>query len=330
MIIPKKEILYAPMLGTLGGGSARGFGRGRKGGLQPYFGSHYSGFTNNNPINVLASSTGSASSVGSSERHDALDFFADFANNVVYGGYNTIHKYTNAYPNHTSTYGGNDDYYRVNANNRVDLAGATNASLSSNGRGVTIAYMGASKTPVVLIGAAGDTHNTGNSNGGIYFFDLATGNNLGRMVYQHSDGPSVTPLADLAGLAWDGTHILAVTRTPIVSPQYPDGGVLHRLEMPNSVTQNGSLTVANEINIIAPVFYGLAWYGSGVYMGDNNNNGYVSKIALDFDNNSSSLLGPQAQYTMGDANNYSVALDYKNRRLLVGGYNATNLRSFGE
>jgi len=28
LIIPKKEILYAPMLGTLGGGSARGFGRG--------------------------------------------------------------------------------------------------------------------------------------------------------------------------------------------------------------------------------------------------------------------------------------------------------------
>ena len=28
MIIPKKEILYAPMLGTLGGGSARGMGRG--------------------------------------------------------------------------------------------------------------------------------------------------------------------------------------------------------------------------------------------------------------------------------------------------------------
>ena len=27
MIIPKKEILYAPMLGTLGGGSARGFGQ---------------------------------------------------------------------------------------------------------------------------------------------------------------------------------------------------------------------------------------------------------------------------------------------------------------
>ena len=29
LIFPKKEILYAPMLGTLGGGSARGFGRGR-------------------------------------------------------------------------------------------------------------------------------------------------------------------------------------------------------------------------------------------------------------------------------------------------------------
>lgn len=32
LIFPKKEILYAPMLGTLGGGSARGFGRGIGGG----------------------------------------------------------------------------------------------------------------------------------------------------------------------------------------------------------------------------------------------------------------------------------------------------------
>ena len=37
LIIPKKEILYAPMLGTLGGGSARGFGRGgSEGGLYAF------------------------------------------------------------------------------------------------------------------------------------------------------------------------------------------------------------------------------------------------------------------------------------------------------
>ena len=36
LIFPKKEILYAPMLGTLGGGSARGFGRGGGGGLYDF------------------------------------------------------------------------------------------------------------------------------------------------------------------------------------------------------------------------------------------------------------------------------------------------------
>ena len=34
-IIPKKQILYAPMLGSLGGGSVRGFGRGVGGGASP-------------------------------------------------------------------------------------------------------------------------------------------------------------------------------------------------------------------------------------------------------------------------------------------------------
>lgn len=34
LIFPKKEILYAPMLGTLGGGSARAFGRGAGGGIE--------------------------------------------------------------------------------------------------------------------------------------------------------------------------------------------------------------------------------------------------------------------------------------------------------
>jgi len=38
LIFPKKEILYAPMLGTFGGGSARGFGRG--GGGSPAVGEH--------------------------------------------------------------------------------------------------------------------------------------------------------------------------------------------------------------------------------------------------------------------------------------------------
>lgn len=35
LIFPKKEILYAPMLGTLGGGSSRGFGRGGGGKYRP-------------------------------------------------------------------------------------------------------------------------------------------------------------------------------------------------------------------------------------------------------------------------------------------------------
>ena len=35
-LIPKKQILYAPMLGSLGGGSVRGFGRGVGGGFSPY------------------------------------------------------------------------------------------------------------------------------------------------------------------------------------------------------------------------------------------------------------------------------------------------------
>jgi hypothetical protein len=35
MIFPKKEILFAPMLGTLGGGSMRSFGRGTGGGVDP-------------------------------------------------------------------------------------------------------------------------------------------------------------------------------------------------------------------------------------------------------------------------------------------------------
>lgn len=36
LIFPKKEILYAPMLGTLGGGSARGFGQGVSSGIELY------------------------------------------------------------------------------------------------------------------------------------------------------------------------------------------------------------------------------------------------------------------------------------------------------
>jgi len=72
LIIPKKEILYAPMLGTLGGGSARGFGRyaGGAGGPRLFvhsfqnFGDSYAGgevsttaFTSTTTANALQKTT---------------------------------------------------------------------------------------------------------------------------------------------------------------------------------------------------------------------------------------------------------------------------------
>jgi hypothetical protein len=343
-IIPKKpQILYAPMLGSLGGGSARGFGRGVGGGagIGPgYFGSQYSGFSNVSPILALTSSTGTEATgvTAANNRWDSLDTFFDFSGNKIWGAYNTVSYYSNfPYNNNNGTWSGSDTYYTIAANTRGDISGQNASGIAAGGRGLTIAYLSdASRTPVVVVGGNGDSHDSGHAAGGLFFFNYSTGAFLGRLIFEHSTGFSNRNISDLSGLAWDGEKLLVVARGSVNTPTYgATGSMLYRFTLPASITNsNASISIDQEVPLPHPLNYGLSWYGSGVYMASDLG-GYsgVSQIELNFSDGTSTLIGTAGKFNttaVPPEQIFSATVDYRNRRLVLGGYNLTEIRSFGE
>jgi len=81
MIFPKKEILYAPMLGTLGGGSMRSFGRGIGGDLYNFGSSPFlfRGSTNNSAPGVRAGIQLSAAVADYTNRYPSVSWYTDTA-----------------------------------------------------------------------------------------------------------------------------------------------------------------------------------------------------------------------------------------------------------
>jgi hypothetical protein len=341
-IIPKKpQILYAPMLGSLGGGSVRGFGRGVGGaGIGPgYFGSQYTGFSNDSPILALTSSTGTEATgvTAANNRWDSLDTFFDFSGSKILGAYNTVSYYSNfPYNNNNGFWSGSDTYYTIAANTRGDISGYSASNIAAGGRGITIAYLSdASRTPVVVVGGSGNSHDSGNSAGGLFFFNYSTGSFLGRLMFEHSTGFSNREISDLSGLAWDGEKLLVVGRGAVNTPTYGAGGsMLYRFTLPASITNsNASISIDQEVPLPHQLNYGLSWYGEGIYMSADTPYKGVSQIELNFSSSTSTLIGTAGKFkttAVPDEATFSATVDYRNRRLVLGGYNLTEIRSFGE
>lgn len=300
-------------IGRGGGGGGAGSG---------YFGLGYSGFNNNNPILADVANPGSGTNaVPGTDVWNSLDTHLDYDAGTVWASYSTISEYTMA---NTGTYT-NDAYYLLNASNKNDLSGAALSGVASAGRGQTVAYLSdAPRTPVLVAGMTGAS-NGATATTGLQFFNYSTGAWLGRMTFD----PGTTPTpGDLSGLAWDGTNLLVVSRTPYGSAP-STYSKLFRIPLPSSITNNGVLTVLSETLLPHLINYGMAWYGGGVYMTEQVNG--ISQISLDFTNNTSALVGAAAKYKLTTpASMYSATLDYKNRRLVLGGYTLSEVRSFGE
>ena len=326
-MIPKKpQILYSPMLATFGGGSARGFNPGGNAFASGYFGVGYSGFNNSNPILAVTTNAGTPTAVTpGSNVWESLDTHLDYDAGTVWGSYNTVSQYTMT---QTGTYT-DDTFYKINgaAPIKSNLSGAAASSVAALGRGQTVAYLSdASRTPVLVAGLNGTSTGTAAGNG-LAFFNYSTGAFLGRMTFD----PGVTPaVEDISGLAWDGDHLLAVSRTTYTVAGQPNAK-LFRIVMPSSVVNGGSLTtnVFSTTNLPILINYGMAWYGAGVYMTGRTTG--ISQISIDFQNNTSALVGAEGKFGFPTAVvAYGATLDYKNRRLVLGGYATSNIRSFGE
>lgn len=293
------------------------------GGALGYFGPEYGGWIGDY-INI-SESTGSSEYTGStSDVPDALDYAVDWSTSTLYGSYNSVSLYPNYATASSGIYNGNPSFYTYSGT-RTDLSGHAGSGITTSGRGACIAYLSdASRTPVFVAGHSGDL-----ASQGIYIYRLSNGAYLGKLAIQTSF-PSFTP-SDLAGLAWDGTHVVAISRTKFNATT----GVAHRILLPASTAISGNANVTQEVEIPHAVFYGAAWGGNVsetigyLYLTDIDTSTSSSQIEINWGASTSQLVGARGRYSLSTSN-YSLSLDTKNRRLVLGGYSNRIRRSFGE
>lgn len=238
--------------------------------------------------------------------HDTLDTFIDHNSSRLYGAYNTAHY--QAWANAGLTYSGNADFYTVGT--RTNFAGHGASYMGNTGRGLTIAYLG-DQTPVIVISR--------NSNRRMDFYSYPGTAWLGYMTVP-SGTNYPTSSNDMSGIAFDGTDLLMMNRAQ---------SFMWAFSLPaNTSGISGNLTSVKRWSMPYKLQYGLAWTGDGVIMGKGGQASHVSYVRTT--DNGFNGTGTEVRLYAMPSNNYSLAIDYKNRKLLVGGYSNDRYRVFTE
>ena len=250
--------------------------------------------------------------------HNSLDAFFDHSQSKIWASFDTASYYT--WNNGGSNYSGNGSFYTIDGVQQ-SITGHSSSFLAGSGRGLTIAYLG-DNTPVIVIG---------NTNLGIYYFNYPDGTYIGKLNCNlGGNNPSGSGSAGLAGLCYDGTYLLAATQ---------DENYVYGYDMPSNIAaiNDGNVSATRRWSITYPCYYGMAWSGDGVYIGNENEKSKVSYYRLTGTGmTGTSTLVRDYELTENDGmgwnpvNNFSVAIDYKNRKLIIGGFSNNKVRVFSE
>ena len=268
-----------------------------------YYGPEYSGLNNNSPINIDSSSYDEWTGSGSTT-HNALDFFIDHNASKFWGGYNTASSYS--WSNGGNNYTGNANFYSVGT--QTNLSGHAGSGLGGGGRGITVGYLNdASRTAVICIGHTTD--------GSIWFFKVSDGSYLGKALVNAS---MTSGQPDLVGLAWDGFRLMVTNRQE---------AKVFVFELPSTTSISGSLTLNTTFTSPHAAYYAMAWTGDSIIL-SNYGAGFT---ASEFVQNGTSytLVGSASKFSLGTTS-YSIAIDYRNRKLVMGGYSNNKHRVWGE
>ena len=282
------------------------------GGGAPLYDLAYDGFFSQNKSALDFSNSSYDYMSSSTYTHNSLDTFIDHNSSRLYGAYNTAHYYT--WPNAGLAYSGFGGFYSVGT--RSDFAGQGASFMGSTGRGITIAYLG-DQTPVIVIGRSGGSNR-------LDFYSYPGTTHLGyRTVRIGTIGSGYNPGSsnDMSGLAFDGTNLLMMNRTQTYMWAYP-------MPADTSGINDTVIDTVAQWSMPTDLQYGLAWTGDGVIMGKGGTASEVAYVRL----SGSGFTGTGTairSYSMG-VNNYSLAIDYKNRKLVVGGYSNNLYRVFSE
>ena len=275
----------------------------------------YSNFFKNNesPIDVSNSSydefNGPGSQGNTGNTHNTLGNIIDHNESKIWGGYSSASYYT--WNKGGLNYSGNANFYAVNSSQQ-NLTGHNTSSLSSNGRGMTIAYLG-DKTPVIVITTRYKQ---------FYYFNYPAGTYIGRLTAIEDSGDNPTD-DDFAGLCYNGTQLLVASR---------GDSYVYGYDIPSNTAaiNDTTVSVTRRWSVSNDCHYGMVWSGDGVYMSNKNASTTCSYFRFSGTGTSgTSTLVRSYQYDIGTTN-YSLGMDYKNRKLIMGGFNNNRYRVWGE
>ena len=273
----------------------------------PVYDHAYDGFFSQNKASLDFSNSSFDTCTSSSGTHDTLDPFIDHNSSRIYGSYSTAHYHH--WANAGFAYSGNANFYQVGT--KTNFVGQSSSLMGNTGRGLTIAYLG-DQTPVIVISRT--------NNRRMDFFSYPGTNNLGYMTVPYGTNyPGNSN--DMSGLAFDGTNLLMMNRTQSFMWAFS-------LPADTSGINSGQLTSVARWSMPYDVQYGMAWTGDGVIMGKGTDGSAVSYVRTT--DNGFNGTGTEVRIYDMPSNNYSLAIDYKNRKLVVGGYSNDRYQVYGE
>tara|TARA_B100001989_G_scaffold179960_1_gene130455 strand:- start:3169 stop:4125 length:957 start_codon:yes stop_codon:yes gene_type:complete len=254
----------------------------------------------------------------------STDFFIDHSQQKQWSSFTDVGYYN--WNNGGSSYSGNADFYQFTpaSPDRTAFASQATHGFQYEFRGITIAYL-QDQTPVIVLGPR---YNSSSIRDRLWFLEYPTGNLIGYLNLTTGGTGIPTSVgvqtgAMLTGLCYTGTHIIVMC----TNVQY-----FYGYELPaNTAAINSSSTITNTLRWDAGGTnhsHGLAFGGGNrIYVGHSDSTSSCFQYTLT-NNGTSGTATYQKTYSLGSVN-YSVAIDYKNKKLVLGGYSSSAQRVFG-
>lgn len=284
---------------------------------------------NDNPINISNSSydTFSGTSGNVNGPVGGISPFYDHDAQKIYStvcAESTINNNTtgaSGWSNGGSSYSGNANLYKISSTN-IRFAGHASAGYASDGRGLTVAYL-QDDTAVIITGHA--------NSGKLFFYYYSNKNYIGYLTLSNSNGGFASG-EETSGICFTGTHIIVFSRD--------NQNYLWGYDLPANVSAINNGSINHSLRWAKPSGsdfvsgYGAAWGGGNrIYLGQflyNSPNNTSAAQYLLSDNGNSGTSTLVATYTGSFSSNRGCAIDYKNRKLVLGGRETNQLDVFGE
>ena len=288
----------------------------------------YSNFFNNGgndtPINISNSSYHQVTSFASGYRnHGGLSPFYDHDQGKVFSGANQYSSYNDLlsmpWPEAGNTYIGYPSFYQVQSSVTVL---STALSSFGTGRGCTVAYL--QDDTAVFVRTMTQNVNY------LHFHYYPSGTYIGYLKMHEASSSGQNDPSNLGNqndICFDGTHILLLDSN--------NSGYVFGYDMPANVAAiNSSSTIYTSRRWTSSygghMIFGMVWTGDGIiYNHYGNGSAKYDRLSGTGYSGTHTYVRNYEHYN-NRTDNFGVAMDYKNKILILGGWSNTEMRLYSE